>query len=66
MAKTTIQPGHDVVTTTFIDLVAVALFAILAGMSDDMGKVMLILMWGFFLGWCLLHTSQLGTMVKSL
>ena len=60
------QVGHDVVTVTFIQLTAVALFAIFAGMSDDVGKLMLILMWGFVLGWALLHTAQLGTMVKAL
>lgn len=60
------QTGRDIVVTTFVELLAVALFAILAGMSDDMGKVMLILMWGFMLGWMLLHTKQLETMVKAL
>ena len=60
------QPGHDFVTTTFLELTGVALFAILAGMSDDMGRLMLILMWGFVLGWLLLHTSQLSSMVKKL
>lgn len=60
------QSGRDIVTTTFVELVAVALFAILAGMSDDMGKLMLVLMWGFVLGWMLLHTQQLGSMVKAL
>jgi len=54
------------VTTTFVELVGVGLFAILAGMSDDMGKIMLIIMWGCVLGWCLLHTSQLSSMVKAL
>lgn len=62
----TTQAGHDVVTTMFVELVAIALFAILAGMSDDMGKMMLIFMWGLVIGWMLLHTSQLATMVKAL
>lgn len=60
------QAGHDITTTTFVELLAVLVFTVLAGMSDDLGKIMLILMWGFFLGWCLLHTSQLATMVKAL
>jgi hypothetical protein len=55
-----------VVTTTFISLTGVALFAILAGMSDNMGKIMLIIMWGFVLGWMLLHTSELKTLVSAL
>lgn len=64
--KQATQTGHNLVATTAVELVAVAIFAIMAGMSDDMGKVMLILMWGFFLGWCLLHTQQLAGMVKAL
>lgn len=60
------QTGHNLVATTAVELVAVAVFAILAGMNDDMGKLVLILMWGFFLGWCLIHTQQLAGMVKAL
>lgn len=60
------QAGRDLITTTFAELVGIALFAILAGMNDDMGKLMLVLMWGFILGWCLLHTQQLAGMVKAL
>jgi hypothetical protein len=60
------QTGNNLVNTTFVGLVGVALFAILAGMSDDMGKIMLIIMWGIVLGWFLLHTSQLSSMVKVL
>jgi hypothetical protein len=56
----------NIVDSTLVLLVAVALFTILAGMSDDMGKIMLILMWGFVLGWCLIHTSELGTIVKAI
>jgi hypothetical protein len=65
-AKSVSQPGRDIVTTTFASLVGVALFTILGGMNDQMGKVMLVLMWGFMLGWLLLHTSQLAGMVKAL
>jgi hypothetical protein len=60
------QAGNSLVTTTFVGLFGVAVFAILAGMSDDMGKIMLIIMWGIVLGWFLLHTSQLSSMVKAL
>jgi len=63
---TTTQTGNNLITTTLIELVGVGLLAILAGMSDDVGKVMLILMWGFMLGWLLLHTSQLAEMVKAI
>lgn len=40
--------------------------AILAGMSDNLGRVLLIVMWGFVLGWFLLHTSQLKNMVSAI
>lgn len=60
------QPGHDALTTVFLGLLATGVFAILAGISDDMGKVMLVFMWGIVLGWMLLHTSQLGNLVKDL
>jgi hypothetical protein len=60
------QPGYDVVTVTFVSLGGVALLSIFAGMSDDVGKIILIIMWGFMLGWLLLHTSELKTMVGAL
>lgn len=53
-------------TTTAVELIGVSLLAILAGISDDMGKVIVVLMWGFLLGWLLLNTAQLGNMVKAL
>lgn len=60
------QPGRDVVTVTLVSLLAVALFTVLAGMSDDMGKLMVVLMSGFLLGWMFLHATELQNMVKSL
>lgn len=60
------QLGHDIITTTFIELVAVGLFAIFAGMNDDAGKMLLVIMWGLVLLWLLTHTNQLANMVKSL
>lgn len=60
------QQGHDIISTTFIELVAVALFAIFAGMNDDAGKMLLVIMWGIMLLWLITHTSQLSSMVKAL
>lgn len=65
-AKPNKQPGNDILTVTFVELVGVAVFTMLAGVSDDMGSVMVVLMWGILLGWMLLHTTELGTMVKAL
>lgn len=64
--KPALQPGHDIVSTTTIQLIGVAVFTLLAGVSDDMGGVVVVIMWGFFLGWLLLHTTQLGNLVKEL
>ena len=66
MASTAKQQGNDLVVTTAVELLGVALFTLLAGVSDDMGSVMVVLMWGFVLGWALLHTSDLQNMVKGL
>jgi hypothetical protein len=63
---TAVQPGHNVLTTTLVELLAVGVFTMMAGISDDMGSVMVVLMWGFLLGWMLLHTTQLQAMVKAL
>lgn len=60
------QQGRDIITTTFVELVAVGLFAILAGMNDEAGKLLLVIMWGIVLLWMLTHTSQLAKMVKAL
>lgn len=66
MAAATKQPGNDIVTTTAVELVGVAVFTMLAGISDDMGSVMVVIMWGILLGWFLLHTTEFGNMVKAL
>jgi hypothetical protein len=60
------QQGHDIVITTAVELLGVALFTMLAGISDDMGSIMVVIMWGIMLGWLLLHTTELGNMVKAL
>lgn len=66
MAAAKAQPGHSIVTTTFVELLGVAVFTVMAGFSDDMGSLMVVLMWGILLGWALLHTSQLQTIVSAL
>ena len=60
------QPGHDLVTVTFVQLLGVAVFTMMAGISDDMGSVMVVIMWGIFLGWLLVNTSELQKMVGAL
>lgn len=60
------QSGHDIVTATAVELVGVALFGILAGISDEFGSVIVVIMWGLLLGWLLINTQALGSMVKAL
>lgn len=60
------QPGNDIVITTAIELLGVGVFTILAGVSDDLGQVMVVIMWGILLGWFLLHTSEFAKMVGNL
>ncbi len=60
------QPGADIVVVTAVQLLGVAVFTMLAGVSDDLGDVMVVIMWGLLLGWMLLHTTELGNMVKAL
>lgn len=66
MATTNEQPGHSLVVTTLVELLGVGLFTILAGINDDAGSVMVVIMWGILLGWMLLHTTQLAKLVGEL
>jgi hypothetical protein len=60
------QPGNEILITTCVQLIGVGLFGVMAGMSDGMGTVMVVMMWGFVLGWLLLNTTQLGNLVKDI
>lgn len=66
MATKAGQPGWDIATTTLVQLLGVGLFTILAGMNDDLGTVLIVFMWGLLIGWLLLHTSEISTMVGNL
>lgn len=67
MAATTVtQPGNDITAVTLVSLLGVALFTIMAGFSDDMGKLMVVVMWGIVLIWAITHTTELANMVKVL
>lgn len=60
------QTGNELIITTAVELLGVGAFTLLAGISDDMGSVMVVIMWGIVLGWALLHTSDLQNMVGKL
>lgn len=66
MATAAKQPGNEILVTTCVQLIGVGLFGVMAGMSPGMGTIMVVLMWGFVLGWLLLNTTQLANLVKDI
>lgn len=58
------QPGSAIVVTTTVQLIGVSLLTLLAGTSDQMGKVVILVMVGFLLGWLLLNTPTLQGWIK--
>lgn len=60
------QPGNDIIVTTAFELIGVSLMAILAGVNDQMGNVVVIVMVGFLLGWLLLNSKTLQGWLKGL
>jgi hypothetical protein len=60
------QPGYDIVVTTAFELIGVGLMSLLAGISDQMGKVVVIVMSGFLLGWLLVNSGTLAKWVSNL
>jgi hypothetical protein len=65
-AKANTQPGYDVVVTTAFELIGVGLLALLAGISDQVGHVVVIVMVGFLIAWALANTDTLSKWVGNL
>lgn len=63
--KNTKQPGYDIVTTSAFELIGVGLLTLVAGSSDQMGTVVVIVMAGFVIGWLIINSSTLGKWVKN-
>lgn len=57
--KATQQPGHDIVVTTAFSLIGVALLALVANAGPKVGKIVIILMVGFAIGWAMLNSGWL-------
>jgi hypothetical protein len=51
------QPGHDIVVTSAFSLIGVALLALLANAGPKVGKIVIILMVGFAIGWAMLNSG---------
>jgi hypothetical protein len=60
------QPGSDIVVTTAFELIGIALLSLLAGASDQMGTVVVIVMSGFLLGWLLFNARTLQGWIQGL
>jgi hypothetical protein len=52
-------PGYDIVVTTAFELIGIGLLALLAGVSNQVGKIVVILMVGFLIAWGLSNTGTL-------
>lgn len=60
------QPGNDIIVTTAFELIGVSLLTILAGINDQTGSVVVIVMVGFLLGWLLFNSKTLQGWLKGL
>jgi uncharacterized membrane protein len=63
MAAAKAQTGNDIVVTTTVELIGVALLSLLAGANNNLGSVIVIIMAGFLIGWMLMNTSKLQSLV---
>jgi hypothetical protein len=54
---TSTPSAHSIVVQTAIEVIGVGLMAIFADMSDNVGRLMLVLMVGFFLIWFFMNLS---------
>jgi hypothetical protein len=53
------QPGHDIVVTTAFSLIGVALLSLLANSGRNTGKIVIIVMVGFAIGWAIVNSGWL-------
>ena len=52
--------GHSVIVTLAVELLGVGVFTLLAGISNDVGKIMVIFMVGFWLIYALTTSSVIA------
>lgn len=64
-ARKNVQPGYDVVVTTAVELIGVGLLTLLAGVSNNMGNIVIIVMVGFLIGWLIANSGTLEKWVKN-
>lgn len=59
-------PQHDALISLLVQFLGVGAFALIAGTSDEMGRIVVILMAGFMIVWALSHTDLLQRLVGKL
>lgn len=60
------KPEHDALVSLFVQLLGVGTFALIAGMSDDMGTIIVIIMAGFMVVWAFTHADILKNLMGKL
>jgi hypothetical protein len=63
--KNSKQPGYDIVVTSAFELIGVGLLSLIAGISDQMGTIVVIVMAGFVIGWLIINSGTLEKWVKN-
>jgi len=63
MTVSATKSNHALIVTIATELIGVGLIAVIAGMSDAIGKIMVTLMVGFLLIWLMSNISQLQSIV---
>jgi hypothetical protein len=64
MVAPKLNSSHDVIVTTTVELIGVTLMAVIAGMSNSAGKVMVAIMVGFLFLWLITNTQFLNAIVS--
>ena len=55
--------GSDIIVTTIIELLGIGLLALIAGISDQIGKIMVLIMSGILLIWMMTNSGLLTHIV---
>lgn len=63
-SKSQKQPGNDIVVTATVELLGVGLLTLLAGANPQLGRIVVIVMVGFLLGWLLVHANEMQGWLK--
>ena len=63
--KNSKQPGYDIIVTSAFELIGVGLLTLIAGTSDNVGSVVVLVMSGFVIGWLIINSGTLAKWVKN-